>query len=78
MALSEEIFLGLRKTEGINVESLSRRHKKNILSCYQREINDLQKAGLIEITSSSCSYETNIRLTSKGLILSNEVFDKFV
>ena len=78
MALSEAIFLGLRKTGGINIEAFSKQYHRNILSCYQREINDLQEAGLIEVTGSDCSYETTLRLTRKGLILSNEIFTKFI
>ena len=78
MALSEALFLGLRKTEGIKVEAFSKRYKKNILSHYQKEIPDLQGAGLIEVASSSCSYETALKLTRRGLILSNEVFLKFI
>ena len=77
-ALSEAIFLGLRKTEGVNVESFFRRYNKNILSLFHKEIRDLQEAGLIEIRGASCSYETNVRLTKKGLMLSNEVFEKFI
>ncbi len=78
MALSEAIFLGLRKTGGINVEAFTKRYNRNILSCYQQEITDLQAAGLIEIVSSDCSYETALKLTGKGLVLSNEVFIKFI
>jgi oxygen-independent coproporphyrinogen-3 oxidase len=77
-AFSEAIFLGLRKTGGINIESLSRRYKINILSRYYYEIEYLREAGLIEITCSGYSYETNLKLTKKGLILSNEVFARFI
>ncbi|MBI4826018.1 MAG: radical SAM family heme chaperone HemW [Nitrospirae bacterium] len=73
-AVSEAIFLGLRKTEGINVESFFKRYGMNILSHYQDELADMQEEGLIEITNSECSYETNLRLTRRGLLLSNEVF----
>ncbi|MBI5665588.1 MAG: radical SAM family heme chaperone HemW [Nitrospirae bacterium] len=78
MALSEALFLGLRKTGGVNVEAFSRRYNKNILSHYQQEIDDLREAGLLEVASSDCSYETTLRLTRKGLVLSNEVFTKFI
>ena len=77
-ALSEAIFLGLRKTEGINVEAISRRYSRNILTLYEKEIKELQEAGLIETSCSECSYETDIRLTQKGLLLSNEVFVRFI
>jgi oxygen-independent coproporphyrinogen-3 oxidase len=77
-ALSEAIFLGLRKTEGINMETFLRRYGKNILTVYGKEIKEMQDAGLIETCSSECSYETDIQLTRKGLLLSNEVFVKFI
>lgn len=76
--LSESLFLGLRKTVGINIESFSKRYKINVLSHYQNEIRELQEAGLIEIVSSGCSYETILRLTRKGLLLSNEVFARLI
>jgi oxygen-independent coproporphyrinogen-3 oxidase len=77
-ALQEAIFLGLRKTSGLNLEKFSKRYKTNLVSHYQEQIKELQKAGLVEITASDCSYETDLRLTRKGLLLSNEVFIKFM
>ncbi len=89
MALSEAIFLGLRKIEGINLNDLSRIFGKDILKRYQGELDVLQEAGLIELNSSallnslSRSYSNHktdfsIRLTRKGLLLSNEVFTRFM
>jgi oxygen-independent coproporphyrinogen-3 oxidase len=81
-AVSEAIFLGLRKTEGINIEAFSRRYKINLPVLYEKEIKELKEAGLIEIGMPACrqagAYETDIRLTRKGLILSNEVFVRFI
>ena len=77
-ALSEAMFLGLRKTEGINMEAFSKRYSINLPAHYQKEINELKEAGLIETGASECSYETDIRLTQKGLLLSNEVFVRFI
>ncbi len=82
-ALSEAIFLGLRKRKGINLKTFSELYRKDILTLYQKEIKELQEAGLIEINGSSRSnrnYGTDnyIRLTGKGLLLSNEVFVKFM
>ncbi len=77
-ALSEAVFLGLRKTEGLSLESFAGLYGENILSYYRKEINVLEDAGLIEIVSAGCSYETSLRLTRKGLLLSNEVFAKFM
>ncbi len=77
-ALSEAMFLGLRKTGGIIVEDFSRRYNKNILSHYQKELKELEQAGLIEVTASDCSHETALKLTVKGLLVSNEIFTKFI
>ena len=77
-AISEAIFLGLRKTAGINIEAFSRRYKISLPVLYEKEIKELEEAGLIETTCAACSYETDIRLTQKGLILSNEVFVRFI
>jgi len=77
-ALSEAIFLGLRKIDGINIEHFSKRYKVNLLIRFEKEIREFQEAGLVEIVESGCSYETNLRLTRKGLLLSNEVFARFI
>jgi oxygen-independent coproporphyrinogen-3 oxidase len=77
-AVSEAVFLGLRKTEGINAESFFKRYGSNILSHYHAELAELRKDGLIEIVHSECSYETNLRLTRHGLLLSNEIFVKLI
>lgn len=71
-ALGEEIFLRLRQTEGINVDFLSQRYGKNFLAYYRNEIAELEGAGLLEFKVN------NMRLTRKGLLLSNEVFKKFM
>jgi oxygen-independent coproporphyrinogen-3 oxidase len=76
-ALSEAVFLGLRKIEGINLALLSKRYKKDIRQIYQHEITRLREAGLLEFTNSSGS-NGYLRLTRKGLLLSNEVFEKFI
>ncbi len=84
-ASSETIFLGLRKTEGINLKNFSETYSKDILTLYQKEIKELQEAGLIEIEGSNCSNRSSsnntepyVRLTRKGLLLSNEVFIKLM
>jgi len=71
-ALSEAIFLGLRKIEGINIRLFSELYRKDIFSLYGKEIKEIMEAGLIELE------KENIRLTKKGLLLSNEVFERFI
>ncbi|MBI4653846.1 MAG: radical SAM protein [Nitrospirae bacterium] len=100
-AASEAIFLGLRKTEGINLKAFQKSYGKDILTLYHEELRELQDAGLVEINPllppfnspltkggyrgverwrEGFSDKTDIylRLTRKGLLLSNEVFRKFM
>ena len=74
MAVSEALFLGLRKTAGINLNTFSELYKKDIFQLYHKEIKDLQESGLVEYNSRSF----NLKLTRKGLLLSNEVFIRFM
>jgi oxygen-independent coproporphyrinogen-3 oxidase len=76
--ISEAIFLGMRRTSGICLERFAKRYGVNIMQRYEKEIERLSNAGLVEIASSECFYETCLRLTRKGLRLSNEVFEKFL
>jgi oxygen-independent coproporphyrinogen-3 oxidase len=78
MAFSEAIFLGLRRIGGINAGALSRRYNKSITSCFGDEIRELKDAGLLDIISSNSSSDTTLKLTKKGLMLSNEAFTKFI
>ncbi len=90
--LSEAIFLGLRKTNGINLKTLSDLYGKDVLKHYHDEICELQEAGLISINGSTGNFGTmssiqsnsspgtgmHMKLTKKGILLSNEVFLKFL
>ncbi len=69
--ISETIFLGLRLLEGINVQDLDRQFEEPISKAFASIIEDLKCNGLLE-------GEDQIRLTSKGVLLSNEVFSRFV
>ena len=89
-ALSETLFLGLRKTEGINLNAFHKAYGKDVLKFYQKEIKELKEAGLIEVNPPSPPFtkgglggflgktDAYLRLTRKGLLLSNEVFIKFM
>jgi oxygen-independent coproporphyrinogen-3 oxidase len=67
--IKELIFLGLRKTEGID---LSKLYNKNLKNALNEAISDLLSYGLIELE------ENNLRLTRKGLILINEIILKIL
>ncbi len=73
-ALSEEFFLGLRKTAGIRLKTLSKSYGIDIADRYQKEISKLTAAGLLEFDTST----SLMKLTRKGLLLSNEVFTEFI
>lgn len=62
-ALKEIIFLGLRKTEGINMRGI----EEELGVKLHEAAEDLLKEGLIEIDGSY------LRLARKGLVLSNEI-----
>jgi oxygen-independent coproporphyrinogen-3 oxidase len=65
---SESIFLGLRLLTGIDLEHYRARFGSDLRAEYNGELKRLRAAGLIEID------EQRLRLTSRGALLSNEVF----
>ena len=67
-ARSESIFLGLRLMGGIDLENYRARFGKDLREEYESELEELRNAGLIELN------EELLRLTTKGALLSNEVF----
>ncbi|MBM4762350.1 radical SAM family heme chaperone HemW [Bacillus sp. B15-48] len=70
--MEEEMFLGLRKTEGVSVWKFTEKFKVNPLHLFEQEINDLSAKSLIEYT------DEFIRLTRQGRLLGNEVFQAFL
>ncbi len=71
-ALSEAVFLGLRKTSGINLKTFYQTYEKDLLNLYHMEIRELLNAGLLGVK------DDMIHLTRKGILLSNEVFVRFM
>jgi oxygen-independent coproporphyrinogen-3 oxidase len=70
--LEEVLFLGLRKTEGVKLELFQVEFGIDILSKFSQEISRLQDADLVEISKGF------LKLSRKGLLLSNEVFQAFL
>jgi oxygen-independent coproporphyrinogen III oxidase len=64
MALEEELFLGLRKLEGINLRQIEREHGVQLA----RRFETFEKAGLVERDGDQ------VRLAEEKLSISNEVF----
>jgi oxygen-independent coproporphyrinogen-3 oxidase len=67
-ARSESIFLGLRLMRGLDLEDYRSRFGADLREQYDSELIRLREAGLIEI-----DHEL-LRLTTRGALLSNEVF----
>lgn len=71
-ALAEFMFLGLRLTEGASFLRFRERFGTEMQTIYGKEISELINLGLLEET------EKGIRLTRRGIDVSNVVFEKFL
>jgi putative oxygen-independent coproporphyrinogen III oxidase len=71
-ALEESFFLGLRLTRGINLRELAATFGEEAVENVRAEIAELISSGLMERCGEF------IRLTTRGRLLSNEVFERFI
>lgn len=69
---SEYVFLGMRLTEGINLQSYKKLFNVDLREEYKEDLQRLEEFELIELA------ENRLRLTRKGMLYSNEVFSVFV
>lgn len=69
---SEHVFLGLRLSEGIDLETYRKAFDQDLMANHAEGIERLASVGLINTDSGK------IRLTGKGKLFSNEVFSEFV
>ena len=70
-AAAEFMFMGLRMTKGISVDDLTRRFGKEPVE-FCPQINNWLEAGLME------QQNGRLRLTHRGLMISNSIFVNFV
>ena len=70
--MREAAFTGLRRREGIDLATFRRRHGADLLDEYGPALRDSFEAGLLETGGG------RLRLTDRGLLISNEVFRVFV
>jgi oxygen-independent coproporphyrinogen-3 oxidase len=70
--ISEYIFLGLRKTEGISTEAFFLEFQEDVYDKYGGEIKKFMNEGLLEKRGGM------LRLTPAGIDISNRVFAEFV
>ncbi len=70
--MAEAAFTGLRRREGIDLTAFRRRYGADLLERYGAALRESFTAALIERVGD------RLRLTEKGVLLSNEVFRAFV
>ncbi|WJE14444.1 radical SAM family heme chaperone HemW [Halobacillus sp. ACCC02827] len=70
--MEEEMFLGLRKTQGVKVERFKEKYDQPIVDVFGQAISAMKDRRLME------EEQGYLRLTPKGRILGNEVFQEFL
>ncbi|MBR2068237.1 MAG: radical SAM family heme chaperone HemW [Candidatus Gastranaerophilales bacterium] len=70
--IEEEIFLGLRLSEGINFSYLNKKYNIDIYKKYEKQFEKFLKAGFMQKT------KNGIKLTLEGVLLSNEILCEFI
>lgn len=70
--MEEQMFMGLRKREGVSVTTFKNRFGKDVHEVFPRVIEKLKNNHLLE------EENDRVKLTDKGLLLGNEVFEKFL
>ncbi|MBX9685056.1 MAG: radical SAM family heme chaperone HemW [Candidatus Obscuribacterales bacterium] len=71
-ALKEAIFLGLRLRKGIDLEELNRKFGLDLAESRASKIEELSELGLLEKDGSA------LRLTQKGVLISNSVLSELI
>lgn len=69
--IEEYMLLSLRKIDGVNIQEFIKKFNGNPIYIFKKELQKLEKQGLIEIGK-------NIKLTNKGIDLANLVWEEFV
>jgi len=72
LEMGETMMLGLRLAEGVRFTWFEERFRIPMDEVYAKEMNELEKQGLIEID------DAGVRLTRRGWLLGNRVFAEFL
>jgi oxygen-independent coproporphyrinogen-3 oxidase len=72
MAFEEEFFLGLRMNRGVSLPEIAAKYGSQRVGEFESEIGALVDGGLLE------HFDGRLRLTARGRLLSNEVFERFL
>ncbi|VDH01531.1 Oxygen-independent coproporphyrinogen-III oxidase 2 [Lysinibacillus sphaericus] len=71
-SMEEEMFLGLRKTEGVSIQLFAEKFGITMDEKYGAVIQNLMQKDLLEL------HENRIRLTRNGIFKGNEAFQQFL
>lgn len=71
-AMAEYVFLGLRMADGIDLVRFENEFGASYGDIYGKTVSELISCGLLE------AYDTSVRLTRRGMLLSNQVFARFL
>lgn len=72
LEMAETVILALRTSEGIEFARFTDRYRADLRAVYAEVLEGLVKLGLVEFGSAA------VRLTSRGRLLSNQVFMQFL
>jgi oxygen-independent coproporphyrinogen-3 oxidase len=73
LEMAETMILGLRLVqEGVRLADFRERFGRELMDAYGREIREMEQAGLLEADGD------RVRLTARGHLLGNEVFQRFL
>ena len=70
--LEEEIFLGFRKSEGINTEKINKKFNINFAEKYAEILKKYMSYGYLKETN------TGFTLTKEGILVSNIILSEFL
>jgi len=70
--MEEEMFLGLRKNEGVSIRHFREKFQVDLSEIFADAVKEMEEKGLLE------QVDGHIRLTRKGRFLGNEVFEAFL
>ena len=71
-AKKEYMLLGLRQIDGVKISKFKEKFRDNPIYLFRNELNKLVEEQLITVD------DDNIRLTNKGIVLANLVWEEFV
>lgn len=73
LEVAETMILGLRLVqEGVRLMDFKGRFGRELMAVYGQEIREMEQAGLLEVDGE------RVRLTARGRLLGNEVFQRFL